>query len=334
MKTRPGPPTPLNLRSPNSRLLVTVDLDPRGHPTYGILFDGKSVIMPSPLGLRLEHGRLLSGGLRVVGVRRSSADRQYSLIAGKTRSAHDHFNQLGVWLEETQAVDSHRTLQLVFRAYDDGVAFRYRLKALHAREVIVIEDELTGFNFADDHDCWGLNLGTFLSGHEGEFRRVRISQIRESDLFDVPLVCQTERAVCAIAEADLKDYAGVYFRGRGDGVPGVRVRLSPRLNDATVAVRGRPGTRVVSPWRVLMIAERAGDLIGSNLITSLSRPSRIADSDWIRPGKYAWDWWSGGVVSGVEQPGMNDASMMRFIDFATEAGLPYMMIDAGWYVTG
>ena len=333
MKTPPGPAIPLNLRSPNGRLLVTVDLDPRGQPHYSVMFDGKSVIVPSPLGLRLGKGRLLAQGLRIVGVRASSVDRHYSLVVGKTRDARDHFNQLGVRLEEAQA-DGGRALQLIFRAYDDGVAFRYRILALHSREVIVVEDELTGFDFADDHACWGLNLGTFLSGHEGEFHAVRASEIGEGDLFDVPLVCRTATGVCAIAEADLKDYAGAYLRGRGDGAPGVRIRLSPRLDDATVAARGRPGASVLSPWRVLLIAERAGDLIGSNLIMSLNPPSRIRDTEWIWPGKYAWDWWSGGVVSGVEQPGMNDASMMRFIDFAAEAGLQYMMIDAGWYVTG
>src|SRR5262249_12143334 len=92
-----------------------------------------------------------------------------------------------------------------------------------------------------------------------------------------------------------------------------------------IAVRSRPGADVVSPWRVIMIADRPGDLVHSTLITSLNPPSRLKDTRWIRPGKYAWDWWS-------DQSGMNDAAIRGLIDFAAETGLEYMLIDAGWYV--
>lgn len=322
----------LSLCSPNGRIEVLVDLYADAGLAYSVAFDGKPLIVPSPLGLRLCEGRVLSHGLRISSVAKDSVDRHYTLIVGKVRRARDRCNQFRLELEETRPARDRHKFQLTFRAYDDGVAFRYRLRRRHRREALLIEDELTCFNFADDHGCWGLSLARFDTGHEGEFRFMRATTIGEGDLLDVPLVCGTEAAVFAIAEADLNDYAGMYLRGRGKPAPGVQIRLSPRLDDPTVAVHGRPGSDLLSPWRVLMIADRPGDLICSTIMTSLNPPSRIKDPRWIQPGKYAWDWWSGGVVTGVEPPGMNDAVIEDFIDFAAETGLQYMLIDAGWYV--
>jgi alpha-glucosidase len=135
----------------------------------------------------------------------------------------------------------------------------------------------------------------------------------------------------AIAEADLKDYAGLYLTGRGDGGLGVQVKLSPRLDEPTVAVRGKPGADVVSPWRVIMVAPTAGKLIESNLVATLNPPTALADTSWIKPGKAAWDWWNGPSMSGVPKAGMNDATIKRYIDFAAANGLEYMLIDDGWY---
>jgi alpha-glucosidase len=325
MKARPS------LRSPNGRIEVLIELDADGGLAYSVAFDRRPLIVPSPLGLRLSKDRALSHGLSISGVAEDSVDRHYTLIVGKVRHARDHYNQLRMDLEETRPAGDRYKFQLTLRAYDDGVAFRYRLRPRHRREALLIEDELTCFDLTDDHACWGLNLGRFDTGHEGEFRVMRAATIGEGDLLDVPLVCGTEAAVFAIAEADLNDYAGMYLRGRGRPAAGVQIRLSPRLDDPTIAVHGRPGSDLLSPWRVLMIADRPGDLICSTIMTSLNPPSRIKDTRWIQPGKYAWDWWSGGAVTGVEPPGMNDAVIKRFIDFAAETGLQYMLIDAGWY---
>ncbi len=330
-RARPASKDPgsrFGLRSPNGRIEIAIELNADGHPTYAVAFDARPLITPSPLGLRLSGGVVLSQGLKVIGDATGTADRRYTVIAGKTRYARDHYNQLTLEFVSSGSARARRKLELTLRAYDDGIAFRYRIHPRHRREIIRIEDELTRFDFTDDCDCWGLNLGTFVSGHEGEFRLMRASAIGEKDLLDVPLVCRTETAVFAIAEADLSDYAGLYLSGRGKDAPGVQVRLSPRPEEPAIAVRGHPGSAVQSSWRVVMIADRPGDLIPSTLIMNLNPPSGIRDTDWIRPGKYAWNWWSG-----AGERGMNDAAMRRYIDFAAATGLQYMMIDAGWYAT-
>jgi len=139
-----------------------------------------------------------------------------------------------------------------------------------------------------------------------------------------------EAATFAIAQADLTDYPGMGLSRPSDGKPGVAVRLAARMDDVSVAARLLPGRDLISPWRVVMVADDLGRLPESTLLENLNPASRLADTSWIRPGKYAWNWWSGGTFSNVAHPGMNNATIERFIEFAREMHLEYMIIHAGW----
>ena len=316
------------LTSPDDALQVTVS-DSDGQARYAVAYKGQPLLAPSPLGLVLSAGGSLSHGLKITGATPSNGDATYDLTVGKTKTVRDHYNQLSVDFQESEG--GKRRLQVLVRAYDDGVAFRYVLPRQPGLDAVNIRNEETRFDFPADYRCWGLNLGKFGTSHEGEFDPVQASKFREHNLYDAPLVCEGANAAFAIAEADLKDYAGLYLTGRGDGGLGVQAKLSPRLDDPTVAVRTRIGADVVSPWRVVMVAPKAGQLIESNLVTTLSAPSKLADTSWIKPGKAAWDWWNGPSVSGVAKPGMNAETIKRYIDFAAANGLEYMLIDEGWH---
>ncbi|MEJ2814923.1 glycoside hydrolase family 97 protein [Caulobacter sp. CCG-8] len=316
------------LTSPDGALQVTVS-DSDGQARYAVAYKGQPLLAPSPLGLVLSAGGSLSHGLKIAGAAPSSGDATYDLVAGKTRTVRDRYNQLDVDFQEPEG--GKRRLRVVVRAYDGGVAFRYVLPRQPGLDAVNIRNEETRFDFPADYRCWGLNLGKFGTSHEGEFDPVQASKLREHNLYDAPLVCEGANAAFAIAEADLKDYAGLYLTGRGDGGLGVQAKLSPRLDDPTVAVRTRIGADVVSPWRVVMVAPKAGQLIESNLVTTLSAPSKVADTSWIKPGKAAWDWWNGPSISGVAKPGMNAETIKRYIDFAAANGLDYMLIDEGWH---
>lgn len=316
------------LTSPDGALQVTVS-DSDGQARYAVAYRGQPLLAPSPLGLVLSAGGSLSHGLKIAGAAPSSGDATYDLVAGKTRTVRDRYNQLDVDFQEPEG--GKRRLRVIVRAYDDGVAFRYVLPRQPGLDAVNIRNEETRFDFPADYRCWGLNLGKFGTSHEGEFDPVQASKLREHNLYDAPLVCEGANAAFAIAEADLKDYAGLYLTGRGDGGLGVQAKLSPRLDDPTVAVRTRIGADVVSPWRVVMVAPKAGQLIESNLVTTLSAPSKVADTSWIKPGKAAWDWWNGPSISGVAKPGMNAETIKRYIDFAAANGLDYMLIDEGWH---
>jgi alpha-glucosidase len=325
---------PFELLSPDKQVEVTLTLNADGVPVYSVSYRGKPVISPSMLGLDFKRGGKLSKNLRVSGVRRDSRDETYALVAGKAREARDRFNELVVSLEEQR--EPRRKLDIVFRAYDDGAAFRYRLPAQPNMETVEIAAERTEFRFPTDLTCWALQLGSFTTSYEGEYDRITSSRIRPDSILGLPLVAQTrdQSATFAISEADLENYAGMYFSGASNGY-GVVSRLSPRRDDASVAVRlDAKGGEVRTPWRLVMVAAEPAELIESTLVQNLSAPNRIGDASWVRPGRSAWDWWSGPARVGLENPGMNDETMRHYIDFAGEMGLEYMLIDAGWYTKG
>ncbi|MGA9769251.1 MAG: glycoside hydrolase family 97 protein [Blastocatellia bacterium] len=322
---------PLKLLSPDKQLEITFALDAESAPVYSISYRGQTVIAASSLGLEFKQGGLLSKGLRVTSVRRAARDETYALVVGKTRQARNRYNEIVVSLEEQQA--PNRKLELIFRAYDDGAAFRYLLPAQAGMQAVEIAAERSEFRFPTDLDCWALQLGSFTTSYEGEYDRITSSRIGANSIIGLPLVARTrdEAVTFAISEADLNDYAGMYFTGMSSGY-GVASRLSPRRDDKSVAVRAQvkaDGFR--TPWRVVMVADSPGRLIESTLITNLNPPNAIGDASWVRPGKSAWDWWSGPLAENVKQAGMNDETMKHYIDFASEFGLEYMLVDAGWY---
>jgi alpha-glucosidase len=318
------------LASPDNGLTITIS-DTDGRARYAVARKGKPLLTPSPLGLALDKGGALSTRLTIAGVNQTSVDQTYDLVVGKTRTARDHYNELTV--DFAEAGPAGRKLRVIARAYDDGVAFRYVLPDQPTLAGVAIRGEETRFDFAADDRCWALNLGRFGTSHEGEYDPIQASKFRASALFELPVVCQTaDGTAFALAEADLKDFAGLYLTGRGDGGLGLQAQLSPRLDDPKIAVKTKIGTDTVSSWRVVMVGDSPGDLVSSNLMTSLNPPTALTDTSWIKPGKAAWDWWNGSVVAGVDKPGMNTATMKRFIDFAADNKLEYILIDDGWYV--
>lgn len=316
------------LRSPGGGVEVTFALRATGAPAYSVAYKGRTVVSPSSLGLDLRGGGPLYRGMEVETVGRRAHDSTYALAVGKASSARDRYRELTVSLRESGG--PRRRLQIIFRAYDDGVAFRYRIPPQVGLETLDIVEEISEFRFPEDFRCWAMRLKTFHSNYEQEFEPTSVGQIKPDAIIGLPVTIQSDGGpTLAIAEADLKDYAGMYLHGV-EGSPNALVsRLSPHANGDGFAVSSR--APLSSPWRVLMIGDTPGRLIESTLILSLNDPPAFKDTSWIRPGKAAWDWWSGQLTEGVANPGMNDATMKHFIDFASEYKLEYMLVDEGWY---
>ncbi|KAB7764736.1 glycoside hydrolase family 97 protein [Xanthomonas maliensis] len=316
----------LHVQSPNGRTQVEFTLREDGTPMYRVRYRDAVVLDDAPLGLDLGKAGKLARGMMLQGNSITTHDAQFTLPVGKTRTARDHYRQLQVRLRDGQ----QHQLQVELRAYDDGVALRY---VLPDAGQVRIRNELTSFAFPRDYRCWGLNLGRFGTSHEGEFDAIAASHLRPHALLELPLVCQTDATgtTLAIAEANLRDYAGLYLSGRSDGSLGVSATLSPRLDQPELAVSiDAHGKDFATPWRVVLLGDSPAALIDSNLIAALNPPAHF-DASWVRPGKAAWDWWSGGLASGVAQPGMNTATIQRYIDSAQQLQLQYMLIDDGWY---
>jgi alpha-glucosidase len=316
------------LRSPGGGVEVVFMLETGGVPVYAVTYKRRTVVTWSSLGLELKQGGTLSRGVELEGVERRAHDAAYALAVGKASRARDRYNELAVSLRERGG--GRRRLHLIFRAYDDGAAFRYVVPAQAGLERADVIEEKSEFRFPADFRCWAMQLKTFHSNYEQEFEPLSVGRIKPGAIIGLPVTIQTDGgATVAIAEADLEDYAGMYLQGL-EGAPNALVsRLSPHSNGDGLAVSGR--APLASPWRVLMVGDEPGRLVESTLILSLNDPPAFRDASWIRPGKAAWDWWSGQLAEGVAKPGMNDATMKHYIDFASEFGLEYMLVDEGWY---
>ena len=317
---------PVTVRSPDTRISVRIAQDSAGQLVYSIERKGETVIAASALRVRLTEGDASSVDVRALWPR--SVDQVHKLVATKASEARDRFNEIRIdVMPRSRAV---RAMQWIFRAYDDGVAFRYVVPSDAGVTTLAVKSEDTEFAFGADYDCTGLNIGRVDSSHEGEFDPIQASRIREHNTYDLPLVCRTANNAFAIGEADLRDYGGLYLTGKGDGRPGVQARVSRRLDDKSLIARAAVGTNGAgSPWRVIMLGDELGNLIESNLIGNLNPPATF-DTSWIKPGKTAWDWWSGPYLPPPDKGGTDMPTIKRYIDFASSAGFEYMMIDEGW----
>jgi alpha-glucosidase len=324
----------VTVKSPDGRNVVSIDSDKL---TYAVSRDGKTLIEASPLGLNLDIGTI-GAGARMTGHAESSARDTYDIVVGKARSAPDHYNQSQ--LAFTSA-GKPLQFQLLVRAYDNGVAFRYAVPEQAGVATFKVMSEATQFNFARDYDCWGANMGRFDTSFEAEYDQIKASKIRNFHNFMAPLVCKTGagQTTFAIAESDVKDYPGFFLSGRGDAGLGVMVTLPPRFDNdrnfrfrktvsASVQMKGQ-GFK--TPWRVVMLGDAPGDLAASSLIPTLAAPSQIKDTSWIKPSKTSWDWWNDWAVN-VPNAGINLATYKAFVDFSREMKLDDILIDEGWSI--
>jgi alpha-glucosidase len=325
----PAPPTQL-LRSPDDTIEVSIAV---GVPlTYCVRVDGQLVVAPSRLGLKLRNGTTFGQDVELVNATHQSADSTWENPLGKRRIVRDKHNQLQLLLRDRSAAG--RTFEVVFRAFNDGVAFRYELLSQPGMRDFVLDEELTRFVFPADYTCFaGEQEKGFAGAQEWEFARRRLSDIKPASIIGLPVLVETPAAWVAIAEADLLDWAGLWLGGveakTGEAAAGpvtTAVTLNAKLParpDGQGLVLGT--TPHHSPWRVLMIGRQPGRLMESEIIRNLSTPSQLKDLSWVKPGMMAWDhWWTGGTV-------MDTATIKQYIQLAADMGWPYQLIDWGWY---
>ncbi|MFT4076510.1 MAG: glycoside hydrolase family 97 protein [Asticcacaulis sp.] len=323
----------VTLASPDGRNVVTLDSDKL---TYAISRDGQAVIEASPLGLNLDINQI-GAGAALNSHSETAVNTTWNLVVGKTATAPDHYTQ------STLAFTTPKGLKfdIIVRAYDDGVAFRYAVPEQAGVSDFKVMSEVTQFNFPKDYDCWGANMGRFDTSFEAEYDQIKASKIRNFNNYIAPLVCKTGDAqtTFALAESDVKDYPGFFLSGRGDAGLGVSVTLPPRFdNDRNFRSRKSVSAKVhlsgngfQTPWRVVMLGDAPGSLTASTLIPTLATPSQIKDTSWIKPAKTSWDWWNDWALN-IPNAGINTETYKAFVDFSKEMKLDDILIDEGWSV--
>jgi alpha-glucosidase len=306
---------------------ISVIVDETGGLHYRVEVDGKPVVQDSPLGLEFQGGVALG---RAAVIRKASPAKyegSWEDRFGNRRVVPDRYSQLAVTLEEPTG---GRLFGLLVRAYDNGVAFRYILPNESKLGDFVLTRELTEFRLGADTHC---RLGTPSPCAESNYPNAAIGTLKAGSKGVVPLLAETPGALAAICESDVRDWAAMFLEKNVAG-DGVMVSLPDRLDK-----RGKVVSRVPrnSPWRVVMIARSAKDLVGNDLVPTLATPSVIGDASWVKPGASAWDaWWTG--VNPHDPEGRKGTmargtteSHKEFITFAAEMSWPYQLMDWFWY---
>ena len=322
------------LRSPDGQIEVRID---GGEALrYSVSLGGKPLLKDAALWLDVDHVKL---GQRpaLKSAKAISVDRTIEpAVRQKSQTLRERFNELRLEMDQRYAV--------VFRAFDEGVAYRFET-SLPAPEVKVYGEGAT-FSFMADLPVYYPKEESFFSHQEREYLALRLNDIAPDAMASLPAVVDVgEGTKVAIAESDVEAYPGLWLRGSSG--PALNAVFPPfpleeqlerdrdfKVVKAADYLAVTNGTRTY-PWRILGIARKDADLLTNAMVYLLAKPSTIADTSWIKPGKVAWDWWNANNIHGVDfKSGVNTATYKYYIDFAARYGLEYVILDEGWYPLG
>jgi alpha-glucosidase len=319
----------ISLASPNGNILFSFRLVNKTME-YSVAFKRKTIIDYSSLGLNFIDNNFNTNLTINKPVFRDTSE-DYKLITGKTKLIHTHYKEVTIPLEET--VTPFRKINLLVRVFDDGLAFRYEIDQQKNFTSFTLLDENTTFKLTGNPKVHALFLPNYTSSHEGEYSNLPLSEVAPDTLMDMPALFEFPGSVyLAITEAALLDYAGMYLSKHADVLVS---KLSPLPNQTAIKVKATLPHQ--SPWRVLLISDRMGEIIESNIITSLNDPCKIKDVSWIKPGKTTFPWWNGNVVPDtLNAPGNNFVTNQYYIDFCARNGIEYhSVVEYGlhqWYM--
>lgn len=319
-----GPASVNTLTSPDGKLEVV--LEDREETLYRAFYAGFPVVDESALGLELQ-GHSPIRDLEVVKIIRREADSVYVLPVGKTarlRDKHENF-----YVEMRERTGTRRRVDIEFRMFDDGFAFRYVIPNQDEITDVVITGERTAFTFAPGDSAFALPLPV-PSTFEGYYLKNKIENLAAGATLNLPLLVKRGKLWVAVTEAGLTDFPGLNLARTSAGTFG-SVLSSNAVGPAPLK----------TPWRAVLVSPRAGALLESNLISNLNEPAAIRDTSWIRPGKIIFPWWSGYRLefdpkdkNPAHRPGLNTWSLKKYIDFAAANGIEFFSIDGydqAWY---
>lgn len=319
----------LSISSPDGKLKFSLKVTPE-NISYEVNYKKQPLVENSSLGFNFDSGEFGSN-LKVGKVRRKSIDETYELVVGKVSTARNHCNEMVVPLQER--VSPGRLINLVVRAFNDGIAFRYEFPEQEGWNSYVMYDEKTQFRLSGNPMALLMYLPGYINTHEGVYTHTGYDKIAKKRLIEMPVTLEFENGVfMSITEAAIRDYAGMYLVKEKDAFAG---KLSPRLGQEKIKVEINEFPHR-TPWRVISVSDRIGGLLETNILTSLNEPCKIEDTSWIKPCRTTFTWWNGNVVpDSTFSPGNNFETNKYYIDFAARNGLDahgiYGYAETPWY---
>lgn len=291
--------TTAKLLSPGNLNRVDFFVSDEGRAHYRVHHGATTVIDTSSLGFEFEGQPNLLKGMKIIGTSENTVNETWEMPWGEQLAVINNYNELVVYLQE--ASEPKRKVNLYFRAYDDGVAFRYEFPEQPTMKEALILEERSQFNMTDDHQVWWQPGDWDI--YEHLYVSSKFSEIQAKDYADHPNLAATyipENAVntpvtmktreglyLSFHEASLVDYSGMTLKVD----PMANTMVSHLVGSENTNYKVKRSLPFKTPWRTIQIAEKAGDLIESNLIVNLNEPNVLEDISWFKPMKYTGIWW-------------------------------------------
>lgn len=320
------------LSSPNGRLKAIISSTPS--LSLQITLDDQTLMDKSPIGLSLNNGTEI-GQFRVPkSVRPTTLSEEIISPFHRQKSFRSQANELRLRL--------NNGFGITFRAYDEGVAYRFHYQG---KKENVIKNEIAKYRFGNKRKAWlaySTNHGDpFAMGFQNIYHETILDTARRQLAF-LPATVDCGKAKVTILESSLHHYPGMFVKADGGNL----VAVFPPYPKTMARHDWRSMTYVSErhdfiaknkgehqfPWRIFAVSEADTDMPTNNLVYALAEPSRLKNTDWIKPGKVAWDWWNDWNLKEVDfKAGINTETYKYYIDFAAKHQLEYIILDEGWY---
>jgi len=333
-------PKPVSLKSPNKRLEVSFT----GF-TYSIKVDGFQVLAPSKISMTLENGTVYGAPAKLSKVTRKTVNETIHTDFYKKNLIKNSYNEMTLVF---------KNFDIVFRAYDEGVAYRFVAKE---QKHFNVRSEVAEFSFPDNWKSYVAyanndegNLEEQLCcSFENTYEHVALKDWNKSRAAFLPVVVEASNGYkIAITEADLYSYPGLNLcntdgsntlEGLHASYPkvvnqGGHNMLQGRIQTREDLIAHISSSHFNFPWRIIQVAREDKELACSDMVYKVSQaPESGKDFSWVKPGKVAWEWWNDWNITGVDfKAGVNNDTYKHYIDFASENGIEYVILDEGWAV--
>ena len=335
-------PKSYELSSPDGtvRTVVTVGDD----VNYSVWKNSDRLLNPSVISMDLMDGSSYDASVKLQKVERSTVDNTLDALFYKKDKIRENYNELKL---------RFRTYDLIFRAYDAGVAYRFVSKS---KAPFKVKGEIAEFSFPEDWNAYVPYVRARAKGFENQFwnsfenryENLPMSSWDTERLAFLPLMVQSPQGYkINIMESDLTDYPGMYlYNSDGDSTLEAVFPRYPKdveqggHNMLQGVVKSREeyiaeyDGATAFPWRIVNISTEDKEMLDNDLVWLLGAPADpSADWSWVKPGKVAWDWWNDWNLTGVDfKAGVNNATYEYYIDFASRNGIEYVILDEGWAV--
>ena len=332
-------PKPQTLKSPDGRIAVTFD-----NFKYSVTADGVQMLAPSAISMTLDDGTVYGGNAQLVKAIRKSYDTSFNTPVYKKASVRNRYNELTL---------RYKAFDLVFRAYNEGVAYRF---VSRNEKRVNVRSAQAEFTFPGNWDAVVPYCREFDRSIEKQiecsfeniYYNFKLKDWDKTRAAFLPLVVGAPNGYkVAITEADLFNYPGLDIRNLNGSttLEGFHAQVPKDVkqgghnmlqgviltHEDLIAKDCKPGCAF--PWRVIQIAREDKELACSDMVYKLSTPPAARDWSWVKPGKVAWDWWNDWNIYGVDfEAGINNDTYKYYIDFASEHGIEYVILDEGWAV--